>query len=165
MTIRDCHILFAFYNVGKAGYNCTGVRAVELDTEQGRSQEGSWCARDPPFCKPFSTKHLEQVAKMPWRFSLKMSKQTSTLALTHCHPPFEKSWLRLCRELKIYGCMLKLSSVYGKCGNFMLLFCRGWHELDHKSVPHVQHAYFSSLNQSKFYINLWRCCCRSRHRC
>ena len=31
--LRDCHILFAFYNVGKVNYNWTGVRAVELDTE------------------------------------------------------------------------------------------------------------------------------------
>ena len=33
VTIRDCPILFAFYNVGKVSYNWTGVRAVELDTE------------------------------------------------------------------------------------------------------------------------------------
>ena len=31
--LRDCHILFAFYNVGKVNYNWTSVRAVELDTE------------------------------------------------------------------------------------------------------------------------------------
>ena len=36
----------------------------------------------------------------------------------------------------------------GQCGNFTLLFCRGRHELVHKCVPHVQHAYFSSLDQS-----------------
>ena len=30
---------------------------------------------------------------MLWRFSLEMSKQTSTLTLTQCDPPFEKSWL------------------------------------------------------------------------
>ena len=33
VTIRDCHILFALYNVGKVNYNWTCVRAVELDTE------------------------------------------------------------------------------------------------------------------------------------
>ena len=33
VTIGDCHILFAFYNVGKVSYNWTGVRTVELDTE------------------------------------------------------------------------------------------------------------------------------------
>ena len=33
VTIRDCHILFAFYNVGKVSYNWTGERVVELDTE------------------------------------------------------------------------------------------------------------------------------------
>ena len=35
VTIRDCHILFAFYNVGKISYNWTG-RTVELDTENER---------------------------------------------------------------------------------------------------------------------------------
>ena len=33
VTIRHCHILFAFYNVAKVSYNWTDVRAVELDTE------------------------------------------------------------------------------------------------------------------------------------
>ena len=35
-----------------------------------------------------------------------------------------------------------------KLGSFTLLFCRGWHGLVHKCVPHVQHAYFHSLDQS-----------------
>ena len=42
--------------------------------------------------------------------------------------------------------MLKSSNCKG--GNFMLLFCRGRHGLVHKSVPHVQHDYFSTLGQS-----------------
>ena len=29
----SCHILFAFFNVGKVSYNWTDVRAVELHTE------------------------------------------------------------------------------------------------------------------------------------
>ena len=33
VTIRDCLILFAFYNVGKVSFHWTGVRAVELNTE------------------------------------------------------------------------------------------------------------------------------------
>ena len=33
VTLGECHMLFAFYNVGKVSYNWTGVRAVELDTE------------------------------------------------------------------------------------------------------------------------------------
>ena len=33
MTICDCPIVFAFYNVGKVSYNWTAVRAVELNTE------------------------------------------------------------------------------------------------------------------------------------
>ena len=37
---------------------------------------------------------------------------------------------------------------YGKFGNFTLLFSRGGHGLVHKSVPHVQHDYFSTLDQS-----------------
>ena len=36
----------------------------------------------------------------------------------------------------------------GKCGNFTLLFWRGRHGLVYKLVPHVQHASFSSLDQS-----------------
>lgn len=32
---------------------------------------------------------------MPRCFSLKISKQTSTITLTQYDPPFEKSWLRL----------------------------------------------------------------------
>ena len=32
---------------------------------------------------------------MPRRVRVKMSKQTSTITLTQCDPPFEKSWLRL----------------------------------------------------------------------
>ena len=36
----------------------------------------------------------------------------------------------------------------GKCGNLTLLFCRVRHGLIHKSVPHVQHDYFPSLDQS-----------------
>ena len=43
--------------------------------------------------------------------------------------------------------MFKLSS-YCKCENFTLLFCRGRHVIFLKCVPYVQHAYFSSLNQS-----------------
>ena len=40
-----------------------------------------------------------------------------------------------------------------KCGNFTLLFCRGRHGLVHKCVPHVQHACFSTPEQSiKFLI-------------
>ena len=31
--ICDCPILFAFYNVGKVSYKWSGVRAVELNTE------------------------------------------------------------------------------------------------------------------------------------
>ena len=34
----------------------------------------------------------------------------------------------------------------------MLLFCRGQHGLVHKCVLRVQHAYFSTLDQSKFSI-------------
>ena len=85
MTIRDCHILFAFYNVGKVSYNWTVVRAVELDTEN----EGF------------------------------------TVVCSSCNQ-------------------------YGKCGSFMLLFCTGQYGLVRKCVPHVQHAYFSSLDQSNF---------------
>jgi len=33
VTIRGCPILFVFYNVGKVSYYWTGVRAVELNTE------------------------------------------------------------------------------------------------------------------------------------
>ena len=33
VTIQDCHILFAFYNVANVSYNWTGVHAVELDAE------------------------------------------------------------------------------------------------------------------------------------
>ena len=33
-----------------------------------------------------------------------------------------------------------------------LLFCRGRHRLVHKSVPHVQHDYFSSFNQSNHWF-------------
>ena len=33
-----------------------------------------------------------------------------------------------------------------KCGNFMLLFCRGQHGLVRKCVLHVQHAYFFAFN-------------------
>ena len=33
VTLCDCPILFAFYNVGKGSYNWTGVCAVELNTE------------------------------------------------------------------------------------------------------------------------------------
>ena len=36
----------------------------------------------------------------------------------------------------------------GKYGNFTLLFCRGRHGLVLKCVSHVQHDYFSSLDQS-----------------
>ena len=50
----------------------------------------------PPFASLLQPNNLEQVVKMPWRFSWKMSKQTSTLPLTQCDPPLEKSWLRLC---------------------------------------------------------------------
>ena len=85
VAIRDCHILIAFYNVGKISYNWTGVRTVELDTENERF----------------------------------------TFVCSSCHQ-------------------------YGKCGNFMLLFCGGQHGLVHKIVLHVQHAYFSSLDQSNF---------------
>ena len=35
-----------------------------------------------------------------------------------------------------------------KCDNFTLLLRRGRHGLVHKSVPHVQHDYSSSLDQS-----------------
>ena len=35
-----------------------------------------------------------------------------------------------------------------KCGNFMLLFCEWRHWIVLKCVLHVQHAYFSSFNQS-----------------
>ena len=33
VTICDCPIMFAFYNVGKESYNWTGVRAVDVNTE------------------------------------------------------------------------------------------------------------------------------------
>ena len=36
----------------------------------------------------------------------------------------------------------------GKCGNFTLLLFRERHELVHKCVLHVRHAYFFSLDQS-----------------
>ena len=85
VTICDCLILFAFYNVGKLNYNWTGVRAVELNTENS----------------------------------------IFSVVCSTCHQN-------------------------GKCGNFTLLFCRGRHGLGHKCVPHVQHAYFSSLGQSNF---------------
>ena len=29
VTICDCHILFAFYNVGKVSYNWTGVQRIK----------------------------------------------------------------------------------------------------------------------------------------
>ena len=35
-----------------------------------------------------------------------------------------------------------------KCGNFTLLFSRGAHGFVLKSLPHVQHAYFSQLEES-----------------
>ena len=52
------------------------------------------------------------------------------------------------RELKIYGCIGLSRHQNGKCGNFTLLFCNGQHGFVHKCVPHVQHDYFSSLDQS-----------------
>ena len=66
---------------------------------QGRSQGGPGVPVTPPFASLFKPNNLEQVAKMRWRFSLKMSKQTSTLTLTQCDPPVEKSWLCLWCEL------------------------------------------------------------------
>ena len=51
---------------------------------------GSWDARDPPFCKPFLTKQARTGGENAMTFQ---SKQTSTLTLTQCDPPFEKSWL------------------------------------------------------------------------
>ena len=39
-----------------------------LHAPQGRSQGGSWGARDPLFCKPFVTKNVQQVTKMPWQY-------------------------------------------------------------------------------------------------
>ena len=44
VTLCDCPILFAFYNVGKGSYNWTGVCAVELNTENSRfTVESSSC--------------------------------------------------------------------------------------------------------------------------
>ena len=34
VTICDCPVLLAFYNVGKVSYNWTNVRAIELKTER-----------------------------------------------------------------------------------------------------------------------------------
>ena len=34
-----------------------------------------------------------------------------------------------------------------KCGHFKLWFCKGWHRIVVKYMPHVQHAYFSLFNQ------------------
>ena len=43
----------------------------------------------------------------------------------------------------------------GKYINFTLWFCRGWHGLLHRWIPHGKHAYFSS-DQSNFqFMALW----------
>lgn len=42
----------------------------------------------------------------------------------------------------------------GKRGNLTVLFCRGQHGIVHKCVSHLQHPYFSSLEQWKFLISL-----------
>jgi len=39
-----------------------------------------------------------------------------------------------------------------KRGNFTLLFCGGLHGIVLRCMPHVQHAYFSSYNQSHSYF-------------
>ena len=51
---------------------------------------------------------------------------------------------------KNYRFVVLCSSCHQNCksGNFKLLFCRGWHGLVHKCVPHVRHDYFHSLDQS-----------------
>ena len=70
------------------------------------------------------------------------------------------------REIKYRE--LKLTFVCPSCHqngehrNFTLLFCRGWHGLVHKCVPHVQHAYFPHSTNEIVY--LWRCSCRPRRR-
>ena len=42
----------------------------------------------------------------------------------------------------------------GKHINFTLLFCRGWHRLLHKWIPHVKHAYFSSEKSNSQFMDL-----------
>ena len=58
--------------------------------------------------------------------------------------------------------MHKFNHLYGKCGNFMLLFCKGQHGLVRKCVLHVQLIFPHSTNQI---FNLWRCRCSCRRRC
>ena len=52
--------------------------------------------------------------------------------------------LEECRELNI----LLRCRQNRKCGNFKSLLCGGRHRIVLKSAPHVQHAYFSSFDQS-----------------
>ena len=42
----------------------------------------------------------------------------------------------------------------GKYINFMLWFCRGWHGVLHKWIPHGKHAYFSSDQSNSQFIAL-----------
>ena len=43
----------------------------------------------------------------------------------------------------------------GKYINFTLWFCRGWHGVPHKWIPHRKHAYFSSDQSNSQFIALW----------
>ena len=46
-----------------------------------------------------------------------------------------------------------------KFENLMSSFGRLRRKIAPKSLPHVQHDYISSFNQSNHWFNLWRCCC------
>ena len=67
-----------------------------------------------PLCKPFLTKQPRTGGGNAMTFQLENVKQTSTLTLTQCDPPFEKSWPRLCwfmtsMNLSSYGYMLEVA--------------------------------------------------------
>ena len=66
------------------------------------------------------------------------------------------------KESKIYYCELPLSSQL-KYENFTTSFGRLRQNIAPKSVPHVQHDYFSSLNQSNHWFVYVEHSCKEHH--
>ena len=65
-----------------------------LYVHKGVAKGGPGVPVTPPFASLFQPNNVQQVTKMPWRCLGYSDNLVSTLTLTQCDHPFEKSWLR-----------------------------------------------------------------------